>query len=196
MKNILFAIADSIPSEDKWKQINRIAQFSKVSLTIIHVMEDTTALLNAVDGALERNHGIKFPKQEWKHYKNEEKRLQDFIDKKSNQLYPSTNIIGLVKVGKVVDTILSEEQTGKYDLLVLGNTPINSMCARILGSVSKTVMNKSLTPVFLVPSSSSFRGINKMIYSTDLEYDDIDQIESLIRRQKNSERIDSKSMNF
>jgi len=108
MKNILLAIADSTPSENKWKEVLSIAQPSKASLTIMHVMVDTTPLLNAVDGALERNHGIK----------------------------------------------LAEEQTGKYDLLVLGRTPTKSLWSRIIGSVSKRVMKKSHTPVFLVPSSN------------------------------------------
>ena len=154
MKNILFAIADLIPSEHKWREVCRIAQSSKAPLTIMHVMADTTRLLNAVDGALERNHGIKFPKREQDYYKKAESRLQDFIDGQDTKQFQLIKITGLVKVGEVVDTILAEEQTGKYDLLVLGRTPTKSLWSRIIGSVSKTVMKKSHTPVFLVPSSN------------------------------------------
>ena len=78
MKNILLAIADSIPSESKWKEVLKIIQSSKVSLTIMRIITDTTPLLNAVDSALERNYGVKFSKQELTYYKNQEKQLQDF----------------------------------------------------------------------------------------------------------------------
>jgi len=81
MKNILFATSNLIPSENKWNYVLSITQSSKASLTIMHVMGATTPLLNAVDGALERNHGIEFPKRKEEYHKQEEKRLQDFIDK-------------------------------------------------------------------------------------------------------------------
>ncbi len=151
MKNILFATSNLIPSENKWNYVLSITQSSKASLTIMHVMGATTPLLNAVDGALERNHGIEFPKRKEEYHKQEEKRLQDFIDKHKpkDKEYQLINIVGLVKVGKVVDTILSEERKGKYDLLILGTKPVNSLIARILGSVSMMVKNKSLTPVYL-----------------------------------------------
>lgn len=150
MKNILFTTSDLIPAENKWNYVLRMAQSSKASLTIMHVMVDTAPLLNAVDGALERNHGIKFPKQQQEYHKQEERRLQDFIDKHKPKAYQSIKITGLVKVGDVVDTIFSEEQTGKYNLLVLGAPPTNSLVARIFGSVFMRVKNKSLTPVDLV----------------------------------------------
>ena len=150
MKNILWATSNLIPSENKWNHILSIAQSSNASLTIMHVMADTTPLLYAVDGALERNHGIKFPKQQQEYHKQAERRLQDFIDKHKPKAYQSIKITGLVKVGDVVDTIFSEEQTGKYDLLILGASPTNSLVARIFGSVSMRVKNKSLTPVDLV----------------------------------------------
>jgi len=152
MKNILLAIADSIPSESKWKEVLKIAQSSKVSLTILRIITDTTPLLNAVDAALEKNHGVKFPKQELNYYKNQQKQLQDFIDRQDTSQFQLIKITGLIKVGEIVDTILAEEQTGKYDLLILGKTPTTFLRNRFMGSISKKVQNKSQTPVFLVPS--------------------------------------------
>jgi len=173
MKNILITIADSIPSENKWKEVLSIAQSSKASLTIMHVMADTTSLLNAVDRTLERNHGIKFPKQELSYYKKQEKQLQDFIDNQDTIQFQPIKITGLVKIGEVIDTILAEEQTGKYDLLILGTAPKKFLWNRIMGSVSKTVMNKSQTPVFLVPRNSHFLGIDKIVYATNVKYDEV-----------------------
>lgn len=153
MKNILVAIADSTPSEKKWQEVLSIAQSSKASLTIMRIIMDTTPLLNAVDAALKRNHGVKFPKQELTYYKNQEKKLQDFIDRQGNKQFESIKITGLIKVGEVVDTILAEEQTGKYDLLILGKKPTTFWGNRLMGSIAKKVQNQSQTPVLLVPSS-------------------------------------------
>lgn len=154
MKNILWTTSNLIPSENKWNHILSIVQSSNASLTIMHVMADTTPLLYAVDGALERNHGIKFPKRKQEYHKQAERRLQDFIDKHKPKAYQSVKITGLVKVGNVIDAILSEEQTGKYDLLILGAPPTNSLIARIFGSVFMKVKNKSLTPVDISSTKS------------------------------------------
>lgn len=179
MKNILFATAHSEYAENIWKYVLKLAQHFDATITLMHVFEEPSPVF--AGGIMEEFYNGNIDKFKADQHKREEERLRMMVQKMPKQ-YHSIKVKGLVKIeiGGIAGTILTEEKKGKYDLLVLGTATKKSLVNRILGSVTKTVVNESNTPVFLVPPSNQFLGINKMVYATNFKYDDIDRIQRLL----------------
>lgn len=184
MKNILFATAHSAFSKNTWKYVLRLAQHFGATVTLLHVFEEPSPIF-AGDGIMEEFANGNMDKFKAEQHKREVEKLRAFAQDKPKQ-YHSVITKGLVRidVGGIANTILKEEQTGKYDLLVLGTATKAKLINRILGSVSKSIVNESNTPVFLVPPSGFFRGINKIAYATNFKYDDIGRMNRLLEWMK------------
>lgn len=182
MKKILFPIAYSKFSENTWKYVLRLAQYFEAAVTVMHVYEDNN-LITGGDGVMEEFYDNSKNAGRQEQYLKEVERIQKFVGNKPKQ-YHTVKVETLIKIGGISNSILAEEQSGGYDLVVLGTTTTKAFPERILGSVSRNVMNQSETPIFLVPPKAQFYGINKIIYATKFSSGDIETIEKLLEWQK------------
>ncbi len=89
------------------------------------------------------------------------------------------NIDTLIKVGYLSNDI--EELTATtYDLVVLGTKGVTGIDEVIFGSVAGNVANIAKCPVLVVPAKATFKGINHIVYATELNRYDTVIIDELL----------------
>ncbi len=59
------------------------------------------------------------------------------------------------------------EQSGNYDLLIMGTTGDGDLIEQLFGSVSSYVAQYANCPVLLIPPDASFKGFSTVVYATD-----------------------------
>jgi nucleotide-binding universal stress UspA family protein len=73
-----------------------------------------------------------------------------------------------------------EEQSSRYDLIVMGTTGKGSVAAKLFGSVSTTVSQNAHCPVLLVPPSARFGGFRDILYASNFESNDPEKIKQVV----------------
>lgn len=72
-----------------------------------------------------------------------------------------------------------ERSKGNYDLIIMGTKGERNTLNKIIGSFTTKTMMNAHCPVLAVPSDTVFKGIHKIIYSTALQENDGDFLNSL-----------------
>lgn len=85
-----------------------------------------------------------------------------------------------IKSGFAIDEILGFAENNDIDLIVMGTTGSSGMEEVLLGSNASGVVGKSKVPVLSIPDEMESFGVTDIVYSSDLEKDDITVIEKLL----------------
>lgn len=72
--------------------------------------------------------------------------------------------------GKPADKIIEYSDSGDYDLIVMGTTGKKEFSEVLFGSTATNVSQKAKCPVLLVPTGSTYRGMNDIIYACDFDH--------------------------
>jgi nucleotide-binding universal stress UspA family protein len=59
-----------------------------------------------------------------------------------------------------------------FDFIVMGTKGRSADRELFMGSVSRSVVQNSPVPVFLIPTNATFNGISKIVYTTDLQHNE------------------------
>ena len=103
-------------------------------------------------------------------YTEREELLNTFV--KANHLSAEGNIMvktsvsAILKLGLATDIII-EESKRDTDLIVMGRTGSNSVFEKVFGTVSTHVAQNAFCPVLLVPQTTHFKGLRKVLYATN-----------------------------
>lgn len=73
-----------------------------------------------------------------------------------------------------------EEQSSRYDLIVMGTTGKNTITTKLFGSVSTTVSQYAHCPVLLVPPHAAFKGFGNILYASNFESSDPEKIRQVV----------------
>ena len=90
------------------------------------------------------------------------KRLQEFSRKAESQLGPNVNLVSeiIVTAGYAVEEILNTASTQECDIIVLGTHGKGFLRQTFLGSVARSVLERSVKPVFIIPLPSDKASID------------------------------------
>lgn len=172
MKKIFVATDFSPVSENAVHYAATMAKDFQSSLTIVHVYESPmfyTAEMpyTAIEAA--------------------EKMARTDAETKMSKLfqsisaaYPELNISHTIRKGISADTISEEADSNGADLLVSGSTGAGMIERTLIGSTTTALINKSKCHVLIVPENAKYKGINQLIYATDLHEKNIAAINDLI----------------
>jgi nucleotide-binding universal stress UspA family protein len=94
--------------------------------------------------------------------------------------FPGLEINKIIKRGISIDSITEEADSNGADLMVAGSTGAGMIERTLIGSTTTALINKSKCMVLIVPGDAKFKGINSLIYSTDLNENNIKAANSLI----------------
>jgi len=94
--------------------------------------------------------------------------------------YPSVEVTPLLLEGPADLRLLEITREQKADLLVVGLTETTVLERLFTGSTTSTVLGEANCPVLCIPPKAKFRGINKIIFSTDLHEDNLRAATSLV----------------
>jgi nucleotide-binding universal stress UspA family protein len=87
--------------------------------------------------------------------------------------YNTIKIDYLLTEGTSSDQLVAVADREKADLIVMGTTGLTKLERLLMGSTTAGTIRKAHCPVLSIPKNAKFRGINKIIFSTDLHEDNI-----------------------
>lgn len=68
----------------------------------------------------------------------------------------------------------------KADLIVMGTTRKGLLEKMLLGSNTARIIRKAPCPLLLIPQKAKYKGLNKIVYATDLKNDNLNHTKALI----------------
>lgn len=86
------------------------------------------------------------------------------------------NVTCISRQGLVVDEIINFVDENTIDLVVMGTTGEGGILEKIFGSNTSSVIAKTPKPVLAVPDEAKYNGIKTIVYATDLQESETDEI--------------------
>jgi len=84
------------------------------------------------------------------------------------------------KEGLLVDVIKEVIEEDEIDLIMMGTKGSSSFDEYVVGSNTAAVVENTHCPVFVIPSKAVFHPINRILFATDFQFDDLLSIERLV----------------
>lgn len=179
MKSILVPIDFSKPAEHAARYALHLAKYLRSDITLCHAvympMEVPTEGFGAWPG-----YDITTLKQE------SINALEVVASKMRNKItefsLPGTfqpKISCVAEIGGVTDVINELASKQKANLTIMGMTGAGAIARLLLGSISRSMIDKTQVPLLLVPQDFVFSKIKKIAFATSLVDDDIDVLHSL-----------------
>ena len=147
------ALDGSDASLEALEALVSLFDLDSAEVTLMHVMEEPWLRLGSEDERLDRS-GETSIDEESSFKKELRREAQQWIDRARNELlaqHPAVNT--LVEQGNPATELLSEAETGEYDLLVVGGTGVSDLKHKIVGSVSAKLAWDAPCSVLLVTSA-------------------------------------------
>lgn len=172
MKKIFVATDFSEVSDNAVRYAADMAVYYEASLNLIHVYESPlfyTAEMpyTAIETA--------------------EKMAKDDAEKKMKELteslaisYPLVSVSTSIKRGISAEAITETADSNGADVLVAGATGAGVVERTLIGTTTTQLINKSKCMVLIVPGNARFKGINTLVYATDLNIKNIQSANSLL----------------
>jgi nucleotide-binding universal stress UspA family protein len=90
----------------------------------------------------------------------------------------------IIQKGLLEDDIVEIVEKEKIDMIVTGTHGAKGLEAVVFGTNSEKIFEKVTCPVLIVPEGSKYHGIKKIMYATDFQYKDINEIEKISKLAK------------
>lgn len=167
MKRILFPTDFSETSKNSGKYAAEIVKRTSAELYILNVYSVTIydpnmpaeLLMSATEQA--------------------EKSSKEELEKVSKEFSEELKVKLVSKQGLVVDEIINFVQENDIDLVVMGTTGASGILEKIFGSNTSSVIAKTPKPVLAIPDNATYKGINTIVYATDLQESEMNEIISV-----------------
>lgn len=168
MKNILVLTDFSIRAEYAAEYAVHLAVKNKANLILCNIMEITSSFATGIE--------VNWPIADHLILKNEsildlkelEKKLHQAISTSSEDYIPNISLISdFGFLADVAERIISDKS---IDLVVLGSHKSNGLARFLFGSHTHSILDKLHCPVLLIPEGLKFKGLNMIVYATDLTF--------------------------
>ena len=160
-----------------------MAEFYKTGLSVIHVYESPlfyTAEMpyTAIEAA------EKLARED------AEKQMADLVNA-LNKSHPGVQVTPIIKRGVSAEAIVELAENGNAEILISGSTGAGVIERTLIGSTTTSIINKFKGLVLIVPEQAKFKGVNTLVYATDLHDKNISAASQLlpIAREMNAELV-------
>jgi nucleotide-binding universal stress UspA family protein len=172
MKNIAVATDYSEVSKNAVYYAANLALALNAKLYIIHVYETPVFFTSempytAVEAAekLAQSEG--------------ESKMKD-LSKEVKAEFPNLNFIEVVKRGLTAELVCDLAAEYQAELLVSGSTGAGMIERTLIGSTTTSIINNSKIPTLIIPENSRYTTISKIVFTTDLNDENIKEAANLI----------------
>jgi nucleotide-binding universal stress UspA family protein len=69
--------------------------------------------------------------------------------------------------GFAVDEIISLEENHRPDIIIMGITTVGPLAEYVFGSIATDVINKTHTPVLIIPEKAQYKKIERIVFASD-----------------------------
>jgi nucleotide-binding universal stress UspA family protein len=172
MKKILIPIDFSLNSDHALSAAKIIADKEKTQLLILHAYQPYIADANVMTGSVLPGVGSPDFLTLTTELENDFKqRLDDYTDSILAQGYNAT---ALWEVGGIASCIREAIKTHSPDLVILGRTGSGGFLDKLIGSTATDIALHAACPVMIIPPKIEPKKFKEVVYSTQLEYSEID----------------------
>jgi nucleotide-binding universal stress UspA family protein len=175
---ILFTTDFSNASENAYVYALKLAEKLKASITVVHVYEVLQFHTWVEESMNMREVNDNITLGEFERFKEEIEILKRIA--KENQLDTIEVNYSLKESDYVVDAVLTEAEENQADLIVLGTTGATGLKEIFFGSVASKVMERATCPVFVVPDTANYRGIEKVGLTLEYKPGELELIEKAL----------------
>lgn len=95
--------------------------------------------------------------------------------------FPDVKVNLKVIDGFLADAISSAVEKDKIDLVVMGTRGASGVKEYLVGSNTARVIDETTIPVFVIPNEITQKPLKKILFASDLEFEDIKSIEDLAK---------------
>ena len=170
MKKIIYATDFSENSVAALKYAYHLGKLLNTDVIVLHVFDPDD--LSQARSPEER-------KQVLDHHTS---RLQKFCSLNLNQNFEDLNLsLAVIKGENISREILKYIKDINVLMVVLGACGSGTVKEFFLGSTTKDMISTSTIPLMAIPGNFEFRGIKKVMYTTDFEEEDIYHLCELLR---------------
>jgi nucleotide-binding universal stress UspA family protein len=106
--------------------------------------------------------------------------FENYIEETKKYYGNSIPIKGFTQDGFDTDSIESIIDKNKIDLVIIGAHGSSGLTGSFMGSNALRLISNLTCPVLVIPKGVVFTSINKIIYATNFQFDDLLALESLI----------------
>ena len=101
------------------------------------------------------------------------------LQKRLKAAYPKVSITTALASGLASDRIIKLAKEQKADLIVMSSTSTSALERALIGSNTARVINSAPCQLLIVPPSSKFKEIKKIVYTTDLKEKNLKDAEKM-----------------
>ena len=175
---ILFTTDFSNASENAYVYALKLAEKLKASITVVHVYEVLQFHTWVEESMNMREVNDNITLGEFERFKEEIEILKRIATE--NNLQDIEVNYSLKESDYVVDALLTEAEENRADLIVLGTTGATGLKEIFFGSVASKVMERATCPVFVVPDTANYRGIEKVGLTLEYKPGELELIEKAL----------------
>lgn len=172
MNRILVPIDFSENADRALNAARIMADKESTELFILHAYQPYIADVNAMPGSVMPGVGapdfLSMTTELETEFKN---RLEGYADSLLEEGYKARAIWSVGGVQSAVEEAIDEHDP---DLIVMGRTGTGGFLDKLIGSSATHIALHSPCPVMIIPPQISPEKFNKVVYATQLEYDEID----------------------
>ena len=185
MKNILYLTDYSRYSQQVFRYALELAHHFKASVTLAHVY---APLMPASPVNFEEmmDYGPS-PSPETQavaQWDRERERLEYFAANHTPNAYKDVPFFFELPAGHPVPEIVRLQQEKHFGLTVMGLNSAGNLSHLVLGRVASGMIDRSASPLLLVPPTADYHGIKRILFATDLREDDLPIINGLLEWAK------------
>ncbi len=103
---------------------------------------------------------------------NAEAKMKQLVNQLKRK-YKNVSFEIMAKDGFHAETLLKVSQKLTVDLIVMGSTGTSKLERLLIGSTTSRIIRDAPCPVLSIPKNAEFKGINKIVFATDLKEDNI-----------------------
>lgn len=159
MKKILFPTTYSTYASHYFKYAAELAHKLGGELTLLHTFNKTESRTQSEQQLQEQS-------------KEEIKRLKDFAIKYLPPQY-DIRLNYHVRTESPIKAILTAAKEKEADIIVIGMKTKTGEHISFMGGIAREVLKQATIPVLVVPPTSKFSAIDKLVYANDFEYRDL-----------------------
>lgn len=173
MNKIIYATDFSEESKKALHYAYELSKRSGAELLLLHIFDIPTIWNSEMEGP-------DFPKMEEDAMEYNIQKLKDFYEAVLDTQV-DLNKIGFeaLESASPVMGILEAAKKHKADLLVMGTKGKSKAREILIGSTTMSIIRQSPCPVFSVPEEGNYKELNKIMYATDFDPNDIDALKEL-----------------
>lgn len=103
---------------------------------------------------------------------NAESKMKQLVTQLKRK-YKSVSFEIVARDGFHAETLLEVANKLSVDLIVMGSTGTSKIERLLIGSTTSRIIRDSPCPVLSIPKNAEFKGVNKIVFATDLNEDNI-----------------------